>query len=166
MLFRSTSEDSATPNRGDLELIEQKYLSMAEFYKTRMIKFLQENYIKYYEYINTTLAIDTIYPETKAYTCPVFLGREYYEGPTYVNSSSGALTPLYVYYTAVGNESTFVVNQIIGRTVIMAARSGLVKLITPSPTNDMQYIQINNGTITLPTGDVAFAGEVFTFIYR
>jgi hypothetical protein len=160
------SEESTAPSQKDLELIEQKYLSMAEFYKTRLIRYLQENYTLYYEYLNTTLAIDTIYPESKGYSCPIWLGQGYHQGPTYVNSSSGSQTPSYAYYNAVGNETTFVVNALIGRTTIMAARSGLVKLITSSPTADTQYIQINNGTITLPIGDVAFAGEVFTFIYR
>lgn len=164
--LQKTSEESQPPNRGDLELIEQKYLSMAEFYKTRMIRYLQENYNLFFEYLNTTIAIDTIYPENKGYTCPIWLGNGAHTGPTYVNSSSGNLQPLYVYYTAVGNEATFTVSTLVGRTTILAARSGLVKLITNQPTNDSQYLQIVNGVITLPIGDVAQAGEVFTFIYR
>ena len=43
---------------------------------------------------------------------------------------------------------------------------GLSKSITISPTNDTQYLQINSGTIALPTGDIASAGEVFTFLYQ
>ena len=41
--LQKTAEESNTPSRADMELIEQKYLSMAEFYKTRLIKYLQEN---------------------------------------------------------------------------------------------------------------------------
>jgi hypothetical protein len=164
--LQKSSEESNTPSRGDLELIEQKYLSMAEFYKTRMIRYLQENYSLFYEYLNTTLAIDTIYPENKGYTCPIWLGNGYQSGPTYVNSQSSSASMMYVYYTAVGNETTFQVNALVGRTTIFAARSGLVKLITTQPTNDTNYLQIVNGTITLPVGDLAMAGEVFTFIYR
>ena len=52
------------------------------------------------------------------------------------------------------------------RTVLVAMRSGLGKLITTFPTSNTQYLQIVNGTVTLPTGDVASAGEVFSFVYR
>ena len=70
------------------------------------------------------------------------------------------------YYTAVGNESTFNVNDLYGRTVLVATRSGLSKVITNAPTNDSGYIQINGNVIVLPTGDIAMAGELFTFLYR
>ena len=35
--LQKTSEESQAPSRSDLELIEQKYKSMAEFYNTRMV---------------------------------------------------------------------------------------------------------------------------------
>ena len=47
-----------------------------------------------------------------------------------------------------------------------AARGGLSKSITSSPTANTQYLQITSGVVTLPTGDVAMAGEVFTFLYQ
>lgn len=164
--LQKTSEESNAPSRGDLELIEQKYQSMAEFYKTRLIRYLQENYLLFYEYLNTTSSIDTIYPDSKGYTCPIWLGQQYQTGKTYYNSVSSYATPLYVYYTATGGEHTFVVTTLVGRTPILCARSGLVKIITNTPTADTNYIQIVNGVVTLPTGDIAMAGEVFTFIYR
>jgi hypothetical protein len=71
-----------------------------------------------------------------------------------------------VYYTATGGETQFSVNDIAGRTVIMAARSGLNKVITLSSTTDTGFIQINSNQVTLPIGDVAEAGELFTFLYR
>ena len=37
--LQKTSEESNAPSRSDLELIEAKYTSMAEFYKTRLIKY-------------------------------------------------------------------------------------------------------------------------------
>ena len=45
-------------------------------------------------------------------------------------------------------------------------RGGLVKAITTNPTADTQYIQIVGGNVTLPTGDVAIAGEVFSFVFK
>jgi len=42
----------------------------------------------------------------------------------------------------------------------------LQKAIVTTPTNDTGAIQINNNVITLPTGDVAMAGEIFTFLYN
>ena len=47
--LQKTSEESNTPALKDLELLEQKYKSMAEFYNTRLISYLQENYNLFYE---------------------------------------------------------------------------------------------------------------------
>jgi hypothetical protein len=164
--LQKTSEESNSPSRADLELIEQKYLSMAEFYKTRTIRYLQQNFNLFAEYINFTFAFDTIFPDTKAYSCPIWLGQGYRDTPMFTNSSSGTQAPAYAYYTAVGGESTFTVSLLYGRTCILAARSGLVKTIVNSPTSNSGEIQINGTTITLPTGDIAMAGELFTFLYR
>ena len=164
--LQKTSEESQTPSRADLELIEQKYLSMAEFYKTRLIKYLQTNYVLFYEYYNINLDIDTIFPENKAYTSPIYLGADYMSRYPYVNSTSSVAAPLVVYYTATGGETSFLVNELVGRTVILAFRSGLQKIITLTSTNDTGYLQITNGLITLPVGDSAEIGELFTFSYR
>ncbi len=53
--LQKTSEESTPPSRADLELIEQKYKSMAEFYNSRLISFLQENYTLYSEYLNVSV---------------------------------------------------------------------------------------------------------------
>lgn len=71
--LQKTGEESVAPDRADLELIEQKYTSIAEFYKTRLIRYLQENENSYPEYLNYTNAIDTVVPEVNGYTCPIFL---------------------------------------------------------------------------------------------
>jgi hypothetical protein len=42
----------------------------------------------------------------------------------------------------------------------------LAKSITTTPTADTGFLQINNILVTLPTGDVTMAGELFTFLYR
>lgn len=165
--LQKQSEESQTPSRADLELIEQKYKSMAEFYKTRLIKYLQENYTLFYEYLNTGSGLDVIFPEEKAYTSPLYLGDDYYSrNPRYFNSTSGYISPSVVYYTAIGNETSFVVSELAGRTCVFCSRSGLSKVITQSPTNDTGYLQIVGGQITLPIGDLAYPNELFTFLYR
>jgi hypothetical protein len=45
--LQKTAEESNAPSRADLELLESKYKSMAEFYNKRLIKYLQENYELY-----------------------------------------------------------------------------------------------------------------------
>lgn len=164
--LQKQSEESQTPSRSDLELIEQKYTSMAEFYKTRLIKYLQTNYTQFYEYYNTQMDIDTIFPETKAYTSAIYLGESYLTRYPYLNSTSGSANLFIVYYTAIGGETSFSISELIGRTTILAFRGGLQKGITALPTNDTEYLQLTNGTITLPVGDVAQANELFTFSYR
>jgi hypothetical protein len=163
--LQKTSEESNTPSRGDMEMLEQKYLSMAEFYKTRLIGYLKENYNLFYEYINTGSAYDTIFPEEKAYTCPIYLGDNY-GVKQFVNSQSQSQAPLVATYVAVGNETTFNVNALYGRTCKLAFRSGLQKLIVTTTTSDTGSIQINSNVVRLPTGDIAMAGEIFTFLYN
>jgi hypothetical protein len=165
--LQKTSEESNTPSRADLELIESKYLGMAEFYKTRMIKYLQENYTLYYEYLNTGSGFDVIFPEEKGYACPIYLGdTDSLRYPRYANSTSGYAAPNYITYTADAGLTTFTISTLIGRTILLAVRSGLVKNITSAPTTDTEFLQIVNGVITLPTGDVTTANEKFIFQYR
>lgn len=165
--LQKTSDESTPPAQKDLELIEQKYKAMAEFYSARMIAYLQENYAKHYEYLNPSLGIDTIFPKVDAYTCPIYLGDPMEKkNPRYVNSSSGYSAPLFVYYTAAGSVASFTVPELVNRTMIAAFRSGLNKIITTSATADTGYLQITNGLVTLPTGDLTSPGELFTFLYR
>lgn len=162
--LQKTAEESNTPSRADLELIESKYKSMAEFYNKRLIKYLQENYELYNEYLNPGSGVDVIFPSKQSYSSPIYLG-EYLDKRGSVNSAN-TLQVATVYYTATGGETSFIVNAIDGKTVLVAMRSGLGKVITKFATNDTQYIQIVNGTVTLPTGDAAINGEVFSFVYR
>jgi hypothetical protein len=169
--LQKTSDDSVTPSRADLELIEHKYKSMAEFYSNRMVKYLQENYTLYYEYLNYGMGLDVIFPEKKVYTSPIYLGGADENRRTWLNQSissgSGGSTSLKVaYYTAVGGESSFVVNSLSNAIVISAFRSGLNKTIVNTTTSDTGKIQINDKVVTLPTGDIAYPGELFTFLYN
>lgn len=164
--LQKTSEESTPLAQKELELIEQKYLSMAEWYKTRLIRYLQENYLLYYEYLNNFLSIDTIFPEHKAYTCPIYLGEYDVRNPNYVNSTAATQTLNIFNYTATYGQTTFTINELISRQVLVASRGGLNKLITTTPTNNTGYLQIVNGVVTLPTGDITMDGELFTFLYK
>jgi hypothetical protein len=128
--LQKTSEESTPPSRADLELIEQKYKSMAEFYNSRLISFLQENYTLYSEYLNVSMGLDTIFPTTKAYTCPIYLGGFERKSARYVNSSSTTPSPNVATYVAVGNETTFTIVAMSGRVTYFASRGGLSKSIT------------------------------------
>ena len=84
-----------------------------------------------------------------------------------VQPTSSAQLTLNVYnYTSVGGESSFTINQLTSRQILVASRGGLTKLIVTTPTNDTGYLTINNGLIELPIGDVTQAGELFTFLYK
>lgn len=164
--LQKTSEESITPTRGDLELIENKYKAIGEYYNKRLIVYLKENYTKHYEYLNPGSGVDTIFPQNNAYTCPIYLGNtETRNNPLYVNSSSGS-SLVAVYYRPTAGLSTFTVDDIGTRTVKTAARSGLTKQITDSATTDSGFLQINGKVITLPTGDVTQANEDFIFLVQ
>ena len=164
--LQKTAEESNAPSRGDLEILEKKYRSMAEYYNTRMIGYLQENYNSFYEYINTGSGWDVVLPENKAYTSPIYLGTTTMSrNPRYVNSSNGLGVPKNVYVTPNAGVSTFQVNELNGRTTLLAIRNGFTKAITSSPTANSGYLQVVNATVTLPTGDLTESGEVFIFQY-
>jgi hypothetical protein len=166
-VLQKTSEDSNTPARADLELISRNYKDSAEFYKQRMIGYLRQNYSLYSEYINPGNGYDVIFPETKAYTCALYLGGVNTPdfGQVYgVNSASSSPTTVYIVPSA--GVSTFSVPELTGKTVIIATRSGMVKGITSAPTSNTLYLQISGSVVTLPTGDITMANELFSFTYR
>jgi hypothetical protein len=163
--LQKTAEESTTPDQKTLELIESRYKEMAEFYKTRLISYLQQNYSLYSEYLQNTAAIDVIFPETKAYTSPIYLGDSEVR-PSWVNSNSGTLTLNEAQYVATGGESTFTVAAIANRQTLLVIRGGLGRAVTTSPTADTMFMQVNSSTVHLPTGDAALAGELFVFLYK
>lgn len=162
--LQKTAEESTAPSRSDLELIEARYSKTAEYYKTRLIKYLQENYTSFWEYLNNTQTIDTIFPESRGYTCPIYIGED--NQPKFINSSSSTLTLNVANYIAVGGENSFAMGILSNRQVLAATRSGLAKVVTESVTIDTGYLQITGGVVTLATGDVAIVGELFTFLYK
>lgn len=167
-VLQKTAEESNTPSRADLELISSGYKQTAEFYKQRMINYLRENYTLYSEYFNTGSGYDVIFPELKAYTCPIYLGggKADYGNVSYSGGNATAGTPITIYITPNEGVSSFSTSMPSGAIVLIATRSGMVKGVTGSATANTMYLQINGATVTLPTGDVTGAGEVFSFTYR
>ena len=74
-VLQKTAEDSSSPSKGQLELLERKYMENGEFYKQRLIDYLRENNVLFATYLNYGSGFDAIAPQTKAYTSPIYLGR-------------------------------------------------------------------------------------------
>lgn len=167
-VLQHSSEDGQAPSRADLELISDNYKSEAEFYKQRLIDYLRENYSLYNEYWNFTAGLDTIFPELKAYTCPIWLGsdKSEYSNRTFSGNNANGATATIEVTPNTGVSSFTITGLPTSAVVIIATRSGLVKGITTSATTNSMYLQINGSTCTLPTGDVTGTGELFTFTYR
>jgi hypothetical protein len=164
-ILQKTSEESNTPSRADLELIGNEYKKTAEFYKQRLINYLRENYLLFSEYFNPGSGLDVIFPELKAYTSPIYLGNVNDGVRVFSNNatSGGATT---IYHTPAAGDSSFSVGGLVNKVVLIAVRSGFVKGITNLPTANPMYLQIVGNVITLPTGDVTQAGELFSFTIR
>lgn len=165
-VLQKTAEESNNPSRADIELLERRYKDNAEFYKTRLINYLRENYTLFPEYFSPGVGYDVIIPENRGYTCPIFLGPD-----TYDITNGFALnraTPVETYVveiTPAAGLASFTVSQLIGRNVIRAVRGGLTKGILTTPTADTAYLQITGNLVTMPTGDLTY-GELFIFEYR
>ena len=165
-VLQKTAEESNNPSRADIELLERRYKDNAEFYKTRLINYLRENYTLFPEYFSPGVGYDVIQPENKAYTCPIYLGPDTYD--TTAGMALNRATPVESYtveITPAAGVSSFTVSQLTGRTVIRAVRGGLTKGIITTATSDTAYLQITGNLVTLPTGDVTY-GELFIFEYR
>lgn len=166
--LQPTSEGANTPSRSDLELIEQKYKGTAEWYSTRLIKYLQENYTNFYQYLNPGTGVDVIFPTSKAYTCPIYLGNadSTISRDRALNGNAGTSNPYTIEYVPSAGVSSFTVSDLSGKALLSASRSGLIKGITSGATTDTSYLQIVGTTVTLPTGDVTQENELFTFLVR
>lgn len=161
--LQKTSEESTAPSRSDLEFIERRYKSMAESYCTALISYLKANHHKYSTYLNPGSGCDVIFPESKAYTCPIYLGRRNKVDTR--NASGPAPTIITLEYRASEGLSTFYLSALRSKSLLIATRAGLVKAVTELPTSDTTQLQIVNGQVTLPTGDITTENELFTFLY-
>lgn len=167
--LQKTAEESQAPSRADLELISSGFKADGEFYKQRLINYLRENYTLYSEYYNTGSGYDVIFPELKAYTCPIYLGGGFgdYGNRSFSGSNASTGRPETIYITPSAGVAFFTVTGMSSdAVVIIATRSGLTKGITNAATTNTMYLQINGNVCTLPTGDLTGTGEVFSFTYR
>ncbi len=74
-VLQKGAEESNNPSKGQLELLERKYMSNGEFYKQRLIDYLRENSTMFAQYLQYGDGFDAIAPQIQAYTSPIFLGR-------------------------------------------------------------------------------------------
>lgn len=166
-VLQKTAEESNTPGKGSLELLERKYLSKAEFYKQRLIAYLQENYILFEQYLNPGTGLDVIFPQVKAYTSPIYLGRGAQARINRVLSGGGGNSATNYYnYVMPSDGTTFTIAVLNGKTILNVTRSGMAKVITSQTTTDSNYIQVNNNVFTAPTGNDFIEGETFIILYR
>lgn len=83
-----------------------------------------------------------------------------------VIGNSGSGNRSMVYFTPARGVSSFDVDDLDGQEVDMAFRSGLHKRLTDSATTNTNYLQINNKTVTLSTGDITSEDEDEEFAFK
>lgn len=76
-LLRKGGENTENPSMSEIMDVSNHYKQRAESYAQRLIKYLQQNApTKFPEYLNPGSGIDTINPENRGFTLPVYLGDE------------------------------------------------------------------------------------------
>jgi hypothetical protein len=76
-VVRKQGQDTEMPSMSDLLDIGNRNKNKAEFYGNRLKKYLQQNaYTLFPEYYQAGVGIDTIYPDQKSFTIPIYLGGD------------------------------------------------------------------------------------------
>lgn len=76
-IVRKQGENTETPSMGDLIDLSNRYKQRAESYSTRLILYLKQNAaVKFSEYLRPGTGIDTVNPENRGFTMPVYLGPD------------------------------------------------------------------------------------------
>ena len=76
-VVRKHGQDTDIPTMEELISLSKKYKSRAEWYGQRMRLYIVQNSAQMFpEYLNPGSTIDTITPEQRAFTMPVYLGDE------------------------------------------------------------------------------------------
>lgn len=89
-VMRKQGQDTDLPTMSELVSLSKKYQDRAEWYAQRMRLYIVQNAAQMFpEYLNPGSTIDTVTPEQRAFTMPVYLGDDSY-GRTnpYCNSGS------------------------------------------------------------------------------
>jgi hypothetical protein len=169
-IHQKTAEDSQLPSKNEIDAIETRYKDYAEYYKDRLIKFLQANQVLYPTYLNGAISVDSIYPSKDAYECPIYIGsgKKGFDRTANFNNNGGSVLSASLKtarYTAVGGETSFTLSDLSSAAIYLSFR-GISKVELVSTVNtDTTKLQRVGSLITLPTGDVAMPNEVFEFLY-
>lgn len=74
-VLRKNGQDTELPSMSELIDLSNKYKNRAEFYSNRMKLYIIQNApLMFLEYLNPGSTIDTVTPEQRAFTMPVYLG--------------------------------------------------------------------------------------------
>ena len=75
-VVRKQGQDTDLPSMSELVAISQNYLKKAEYYGNRMKLYIIQNAPQMFpEYLNPGTTIDTIVPEMRTFTMPMYLGN-------------------------------------------------------------------------------------------
>jgi uncharacterized protein YbdZ (MbtH family) len=162
--LQKTADNSVNPSFSDMNRIEQHYQDMAEDYRQKIVNYLKQNYSLFAEYAEPGNGWDVVRPISQAYECPIYLDEPIMQHPvdsTVLDYSR----PKAVSYFAVGGETSFTINVLAGKSILIASRSGAVKAVKSTSVTDTNDLQVVGAVVTLPTGDIAINGEHFRFIY-
>jgi len=78
-VVRKQGQDTDLPTMSELVSLSKKYQDRAEYYAQRMRLFIVQNSAQMFpEYLNPGSSIDTITPEQRAFTMPIYLGDDSY----------------------------------------------------------------------------------------
>lgn len=76
-VVRKQGEDTDLPSMSELIDLSNKYKNRAEFYAQRLRLWVIQNANQLFpEFLNPGSGIDTVMPEQKAFTMPVYLGKD------------------------------------------------------------------------------------------
>ena len=76
-VMRKQGENTDLPSMSELIDLSNKYKSRAEFYANRLMLYVKQNAAtKFTEYLNPGNTMDTVTPEQRAFTMPVYLGDD------------------------------------------------------------------------------------------
>lgn len=88
-VIRKQGIDTDLPSMTELETIHAKYKNWAEYYSNRLRLYLKQNASLFPEYLNPGNGIDTINPDHKSFSMPVYLGEDECENLSFEEKYQG-----------------------------------------------------------------------------
>jgi hypothetical protein len=81
-VMRKQGDSTDLPSMSELIDLSNKYKARAEFYANRLMLYVKQNAaVKFREYLNPGSTMDTVTPEQRAFTMPVYLGEHGKDNP-------------------------------------------------------------------------------------